>query len=51
MATLSTHGTPTRCSHRINIMIDAGLLVNTDGAAKAASKTRSGYIEDALKRG
>jgi len=34
---------------RVNIMIDAGLLADTDSAAEAVGKTRSGYIEDALK--
>ncbi len=34
---------------RINIMIDAGLLADTDRAAEEEGRTRSGYIENALK--
>lgn len=35
---------------RVNIMIDSGLLREADEAAEAAGRTRSGYIEEALRR-
>lgn len=34
---------------RVNIMIDSGLLAETDSAAEIAGKTRSGFIEEVLK--
>ncbi len=34
---------------RVNIMIDAGLLAETDSAAERLGKTRSGLIESALR--